>query len=99
MAVKDMVLIMSQISFGAIATFMAILFWSHTRDTAWMLIIIAVIIQYGEIMYSTFKMFGVLGDDLFIIKDAPYMTGSILRLDGGYVLAGEKIPPMPKGIV
>lgn len=36
---------------------------------------------------------------MFIIKDAPYMTGSVLRLDGGYVLAGEKIPPMPKGIV
>ena len=36
---------------------------------------------------------------LFLIKDAPYMTGSVLRLDGGYVLAGEKIPPMPKGIV
>ena len=69
MAVKEMVMILSQISFGAIATFMAILFWSHTRDTAWMLIIIAVIIQYGQIMYSTFMMFGVLGDDLFIIKD------------------------------
>ncbi len=36
---------------------------------------------------------------LFLIKDAPYMTGSVLRLDGGYVLAGEKIPPMPKGII
>ena len=36
---------------------------------------------------------------LFIIKDAPYMTGSILRLDGGYVLAGENIPPMPGGIL
>ena len=36
---------------------------------------------------------------LYIIKDAPYMTGSVLRLDGGYVLAGENIPPMPKGIV
>ena len=36
---------------------------------------------------------------LFVIRDAPYMTGSILRLDGGYVLAGEKIPPMPRGIV
>ncbi|MBU1343999.1 MAG: SDR family oxidoreductase [Proteobacteria bacterium] len=36
---------------------------------------------------------------LFLIKDAPYMTGSVLRLDGGYVLAGEKVPPMPKGIV
>ncbi len=36
---------------------------------------------------------------LYIIKDAPYMTGSVLRLDGGYILAGEMIPPMPKGIV
>jgi len=36
---------------------------------------------------------------LFIIKDAPYMTGSVLRLDGGYVLGGETIPPMPRGIV
>lgn len=35
----------------------------------------------------------------FIIKDAPYMTGSVLRLDGGFVLAGERVPPMPKGIV
>ncbi len=36
---------------------------------------------------------------MFIIKDASYMTGSVLRLDGGYVLGGEKIPPMPQGIV
>ncbi|MBF0201346.1 MAG: SDR family oxidoreductase [Desulfamplus sp.] len=35
---------------------------------------------------------------LFILKDAPYMTGSVLRLDGGYVLGGEKVPPMPGGI-
>ncbi|MGE0085677.1 MAG: SDR family NAD(P)-dependent oxidoreductase [Desulfococcaceae bacterium] len=33
----------------------------------------------------------------FIIKDAPYMTGSVLRIDGGYVLGGEKIDPMPDG--
>ena len=36
---------------------------------------------------------------LFLIKDAPYMTGSIIRLDGGYVLGGEIVPPMPKGIL
>ena len=34
---------------------------------------------------------------LFIIKDAPYMTGSVLRLDGGYVLGSEKVPAMPPG--
>jgi len=36
---------------------------------------------------------------LFMIKDAPYMTGSVLRLDGGFVLAGEPVPPLPRGIV
>ncbi len=35
----------------------------------------------------------------FIIKDAPYMTGSVLRLDGGFVLGGRPVPPMPEGIV
>ena len=35
----------------------------------------------------------------FIIKDAPFMTGSVLRLDGGYTLGGEKIAPMPAGVV
>jgi 3-oxoacyl-[acyl-carrier protein] reductase len=35
----------------------------------------------------------------FLIKDAPFMTGSILRLDGGYVLGGETVGPMPKGVV
>ena len=34
----------------------------------------------------------------FLIEDATYMTGSVLRMDGGYVLGGEKIPPMPQGV-
>lgn len=35
----------------------------------------------------------------FLIKDAPFITGSVLRIDGGYVLGGEKISPMPQGVV
>jgi 3-oxoacyl-[acyl-carrier protein] reductase len=35
---------------------------------------------------------------LFIIKDAPFMTGSVLRIDGGYILGGEAAVPMPKGV-
>ena len=33
----------------------------------------------------------------FLIKDARFMTGAILRLDGGYVLGGEQIAGMPDG--
>jgi 3-oxoacyl-[acyl-carrier protein] reductase len=36
---------------------------------------------------------------LFVIRDAPFMTGSILRLDGGYVLGGEYTERMPEGVV
>jgi 3-oxoacyl-[acyl-carrier protein] reductase len=35
----------------------------------------------------------------YIIKDAPFMTGSVLRLDGGYVLGGEKVGDLPPGVV
>lgn len=36
---------------------------------------------------------------LYIIKDAPFMTGTVLRLDGGYVLGGDKVGEMPEGVV
>jgi len=36
---------------------------------------------------------------LFLIKDADYMTGSILRMDGGVALGSQKVPPMPTGIL
>lgn len=35
----------------------------------------------------------------FLINGAPYMTGTVLRLDGGYVLGGEKVLPMPEGVL
>ncbi len=35
----------------------------------------------------------------FLIKDARFMTGAVLRLDGGYVLGGEQVPEMPDGIL
>jgi 3-oxoacyl-[acyl-carrier protein] reductase len=35
----------------------------------------------------------------YVIKDAPFMTGSVLRLDGGYVLGGESVGEMPEGVL
>lgn len=36
---------------------------------------------------------------LFLIKDADYMTGSTIRMDGGFVLGNQKVPVMPEGIL
>ena len=35
----------------------------------------------------------------FLMDDAPFMTGSVLRLDGGYPLGGEPVAAMPEGVV
>jgi len=35
----------------------------------------------------------------FLVEDAEFMTGGVLRLDGGYVLGGELVPDMPGGIL
>jgi 3-oxoacyl-[acyl-carrier protein] reductase len=35
----------------------------------------------------------------FLLTGAPYMTGSVLRLDGGYVLGGEETGPLPPGVL
>ena len=35
----------------------------------------------------------------YVLEDAPFMTGSVLRLDGGYVLGGENVSKIPRGIL
>jgi 3-oxoacyl-[acyl-carrier protein] reductase len=47
----------------------------------------------------TGKIDDVVRTVLFLLKDAPYMTGSVIRLDGGYMLGGEKVAPMPRGVI
>jgi len=35
----------------------------------------------------------------FLLEDAPFITGTTLKLDGGFTLGGAQIPPMPAGIL
>jgi len=36
---------------------------------------------------------------LFLVKDATFMTGATLVMDGGYLLGADGVLPMPKGVV
>lgn len=36
---------------------------------------------------------------LFLIRDADFLTGTVLRMDGGYVLGGERPSDMPDGVL
>ena len=64
----ELLMIISRLAIGAGATFLSILLWSTTRDTAWMLIIMGTILRYGEIIYSTFGIFGLVPEDVVLIS-------------------------------
>lgn len=61
------IFILSQLSLGALATFLAILLWARTRDIAWMLVILGTIAAYVEIVYSILNIFGISGLAFFYI--------------------------------
>jgi hypothetical protein len=67
----ELILIISRLSVGAFATFLAIFLWNHTRDIAWMFIILGTILRYGETMYRTFEVFGFIPDKLYSIGQVP----------------------------
>lgn len=50
------------------------------------------------LLQRTGKIEEIVAAIFFLLRDATYMTGAVLRMDGGYVLGGEKIPPMPPGV-
>lgn len=34
---------------------------------------------------------------LFLVRDASFLTGAVIRMDGGYVLGGERVSEIPEG--
>ena len=56
--------IMCRLVLGAISSFLAILLWSRTRDTAWILVIIGAIVSYVEIVYSLLSLLGIINESI-----------------------------------
>jgi len=54
--------ILSQLVFGALASFFAIMLWSKTRETVWVLIIMGIFAAYIETIYSILTLFGFIGE-------------------------------------
>lgn len=57
---NDISVMITDLSLGAIATFVAILLWSLTREPAWMLVIIAVVLRFGDVLFQLFDRLGIV---------------------------------------
>jgi hypothetical protein len=69
----QLVFAFSRLILGALAAFFAIMLWSKTRDAAWMLIVIGVIVAYIGIVHSVLEIPGV-AEILGIAEIAAYNT-------------------------
>lgn len=61
----------AQLVLGGISAFLAILFWSQTRDAAWMLVIMGIVLRYLEITFTTLSFFGIIDSSLLLFGDIP----------------------------
>jgi hypothetical protein len=64
----DTVMLLSRLAVGAMATFLAIILWSRTRDTAWMFVIIGTVVAYGETVFGALELFGLVRRDLIVLS-------------------------------
>ena len=59
--------ILIRLSIGAVGTFFAILLWSKSRDSAWVLVVIGTLISYTEIIFSTLVNLKIVTGDAFML--------------------------------
>jgi hypothetical protein len=67
----EVIYMVSRLVLGALASFFAIMLWSKTRDTAWMLMVIGTIAAYAETVYSILEIFGIAGAAVLVIGSVP----------------------------
>ena len=67
MGTEAAIMMLTRFVLGALATFLAIMVWSRTRDTAWMLIVVGTVAHYGEVVFSALETLGVVRLDFITL--------------------------------
>ena len=87
MDLGEVIRISSRLVLGAIASFLAIMLWSRTRDAPWVLMIIATIMAYVETLYSMLKQFGIAIGSSFSVSAIPILPIVLSCLPMAFVIA------------
>ncbi len=88
MEMDKVVLLLSRIIIGGGATFCAILLWSKTRDTGWVLVGLGVFAGYAEILYTTLKSFGVIPSSLWVVNNISIVELILVNLPFILIMIG-----------
>jgi len=78
----------SSLTTGALAAFFAIMLWSKTRDTVWMLLAIGTILAYIETIYPVLSLFGLTEGQFLIGGSVPVVKLLLPNLRAAFFIAG-----------
>lgn len=56
----ELSVLIPDLALGAIATFIAIMLWSLTREPAWMLVVVSVVLNFSEVVFQSLDRFGIV---------------------------------------
>jgi len=70
----QVVYILCRLILGALASFLAIMLWSKTRDAAWIFAIIGTIIAYAETVFSVLNLMGIGGGNILSGNSVFFMS-------------------------
>jgi hypothetical protein len=56
----EMSILVIDLALSGIVAFLAIMLWSITREPAWMLVIIGLVIRFGDVAFQTLHRFGII---------------------------------------
>jgi hypothetical protein len=79
-SMAEFTVILSRLGVGAIGTFFAILLWSQTRDSAWVLVIIGTLVGYAAVVYTTLERFGIVSGQIGLIPGFPLLQVLLANL-------------------
>jgi len=74
MDLGQLIYTLSRLVLGGLASFLAIMLWARTRDTAWMLMVMGTIAAYGETIYTIISLYGINGGNIAIVGSMPLLS-------------------------
>ncbi|MFA7565431.1 MAG: hypothetical protein WCY01_00255 [Alkalispirochaeta sp.] len=57
---EELSILVTDLVLSGVVAFTAIMLWSLTREPAWMLVIIGLIIHFGDVAFQTLHRFGII---------------------------------------
>jgi hypothetical protein len=85
------ILTAARLFFSALATVFAIVIWSKTRDSAWVLIVLGIVSGYAENIYSVLAMLGITENPPLTICAVPVAAIVLSCLPSIFFIAAFRV--------